>query len=86
MSKITHTIALDDMTLEQLVQLNQGLGRQEDDIREKRQHVRKKIDALLAAQERAGIQAQIAKLQGQLDATAPGKVLTVAASAPKRTR
>lgn len=46
------SIALDDMSLEQLIQVSQGLGRQIDALREQRVYLREKIDARLQAGER----------------------------------
>lgn len=69
----TMSIALDDMTLDQLVQLQQGLGRQVDALREKRAYVKARIDERLAMGER---NKQAAVEPG--DAVAPGAEITVA--------
>ena len=82
----THTIALDDMSTEELVQLSQGLGHKIEQIREQRLHIRQKIDARLAEKNRTDIEAQIAELQGRLNGNAPGKVMTAAAKTPARKR
>jgi ABC-type phosphate transport system auxiliary subunit len=84
MNTETYSVALDDMSVEELAMLNQGLGREEDAIREKRLHVRRKMDEKVAAQSRADIQAQIHKLQRQLDAVAPGQTMTMATHAPAK--
>lgn len=65
-------IELKDLSLEQLVSLNQGFGRQIDAIREQRLIVKQYIDAKLA-----GAPAPVPP--SQQDATAPGVDLTVQA-------
>lgn len=49
---ITHSIAVADLSLDQLVQLSQGLGREIDKLREQRQYLKAKIDERLARGER----------------------------------
>jgi hypothetical protein len=71
----TVSIALDDMTLDQLVQLQQGLGRQVDALREKRAYLKAKIDERLANGER---NKPAAVEPG--DAVAPGAEIAVASS------
>lgn len=71
----TMSIALDDMTLDQLVQLQQGLGRQVDALREKRAYVKAKIDERLANGERN----KLAAVEPG-DAVAPGAEIAVAAA------
>lgn len=61
-----------DMTLDQLVQLSQGLGRKADSIREQRAYLKTKIAERLAAGERDGA--------GAGDAAAPGAVIDVSAT------
>lgn len=88
----TTSIALDDLTLEQLVQLQQGLGRQVDRLREQRAYLKAKIDERLARGERtstdpianpapSGGEAQTITSEdvAVVDATAPGVVLEAAA-------
>ncbi len=72
---IAVSIALDDMTLDQLVQLQQGLGRQIDALRKKRAYLKAKIDERLANGER---NSQAAVEPG--DAVAPGAEIAVAAA------
>lgn len=48
----TASINVADLSLDQLVQLSQGLGRQADAIREKRAYLSRKIAERLAAGER----------------------------------
>lgn len=72
---IAVSIALDDMTLDQLVQLQQGLGRQVDALREKRAYLKAKIDERLANGER---NKPAAVEPG--DAVAPGADITVASA------
>lgn len=67
---VTQSIAISDMTLEQLVQLSQGLGRQIDKLREQRAYLKAKIDERLAAGERESKPG---------DAEAPGAVIEVSA-------
>lgn len=69
----TESVALSDLTLDQLVQLSQGLGRKVDALREQRAHVKRLIDASLAAGERNG------QASGG-DASAPGALIDVKAN------
>ena len=80
----TVSIAIDYMTTEQLVQLSQGIGHQIEKLREQRLHLRRKIDERLADSQRSSIEAEIARLQGQLNAVAPGRVESVSAKAPTK--
>lgn len=73
----TVSIKLDDMTLEQLVQVSQGLGREIDRMREQRAHLKAKIDARLAAGERTCL--EISQPAASGDAVAPGAVIDTAA-------
>lgn len=66
----TVSIPLADMTLEQLVQVSQGLGRQIDKLREQRAYLKAKIDERLAAGERESQPG---------DASAPGAVIEASA-------
>lgn len=68
----TESVKLSDMTLDQLVQLSQGLGRKADEIREQRAYLARKIAERLAAGERNG--------QTSGDATAPGALIEVKAA------
>lgn len=63
------SIPLDELTLEQLVQISQGLGREIDRLRDQRAYLRRKIDARLAAGERTSTE------QSAGDATAPGATI-----------
>lgn len=67
----TVSLNLDDLTLDQLVQLSQGLGHQADKIREQRAYLNAKIAQRLAAGERN-------KPADTVDADAPGAVLEAA--------
>jgi hypothetical protein len=67
------SIPLGDLTLDQLVQLNQGLGREADKIREQRIHLNRHIAQRLAAGQR-----NAAPADG--DAAAPGAVIEAAVS------
>lgn len=62
---------LDDLTTEQLTQVNQGLGREIDKLRAQRAHVKLKIAERLERVQEAP--------QGKGDATAPGFDITVKA-------
>ena len=42
---VTHSIALADLSLEELVQISQGIGHQIERLREQRAYLRRKIDA-----------------------------------------
>ena len=68
--KTTISVPLDELTLDQLVQLNQGLGRQVDQLRERRAYLNAKIAQRLAAGER---NAPAVAASG--DATAEGAVI-----------
>lgn len=73
MSETTVSIPLGDLTLDQLVQLNQGLGRQIDKLRDQRIHLNKHIAQRLAAGERNAE-------PGAGDAAAPGAVIEASVS------
>ena len=68
---VTMSVALDDMSLEQLEQLAQGLARQADALKAQRLHVRAKIDARVSE-----INAQNLALRA---GNAPGAVIEAAA-------
>ncbi len=67
----TTSIPLSELSLEQLVQLSQGLGRQIDALREQRAYLKAKIDERLAKGERTASDA------GVINASAPGAVIDV---------
>lgn len=68
------SINLADMTLDELVQLNQGLGHQAEKIREQRRYLNAKIAERLARGERTGV------IQAGGDAVAPGAVIEASAA------
>jgi hypothetical protein len=70
----TTSIPLSELSLEQLVQLSQGLGRQIDALREQRAYLKAKIDERLANGERT------ASDVGVINASAPGAVIDVSAA------
>jgi DNA-binding GntR family transcriptional regulator len=74
----TVSIALDELTLEQLVQVSQGLGREIERLRAQRAHLKAKIDARLAAGERTSI--ELAPRPADGDAVAPGTVIEASAA------
>lgn len=67
------SINLSEMSLEQLVQLSQGLGRKIDALREQRAYLAGKIAERVAKGERTSAE------PGEIDATAPGAVIDVSA-------
>lgn len=69
---VTHSVAVDDLSLEQLVQLSQGLGRDIDKLRTQRQYLKAKIDERLARGE--------LERPADGDAEAPGAVIEAAAA------
>jgi hypothetical protein len=69
----TFSVNLADMSLEQLVQVSQGLGRQIDKLRERRAYLRAKIDARLAAS--TLVRSPAARSDASGDATAPGAAI-----------
>jgi hypothetical protein len=73
--KTTVSIPLDDLSLEQLVQISQGLGREIDALREKRAYLKAKIEQRLARGERTSTDPAQAQ-----DATAPGAVIEAQAA------
>lgn len=73
MDKTTASAKLSELSLEQLVQLSQGLGHQIDKLREQRLHLKVLIDKRLAAGE--------SESKSGADATAPGA--TIVATAKK---
>lgn len=88
----TLSMKLSEMSLDQLVQVNQALGRRRDKIRDDMLHIRGLIDKKLTTQRADAINAQIARLEAERDgrplpaepgvvhATAPGAVIEVKAS------
>lgn len=78
-NKQTFSVQLDDLTLEQLVQISQGLGHQIDKLREQRAYLKGKIDQRLARGERTSTD-QAAAAAGGIDAVAPGAVIEASAS------
>lgn len=73
---VTHSIDLADLSIEQLVNLSQGLGNQIDKLREQRAYLKAKIDERVAAGERESVNAM--KAAG--DAVAPGAVIEASAA------
>lgn len=72
MAPETTSIPLADLSLEQLVQVSQGLGRQMDKLREQRAHLAAKIAERLASGERTSTDSG--------DATAPGATIDIASA------
>lgn len=66
----TYSVPLDDLSLEQIVQISQGLGHQIERLREQRLYLRRKIEKRLAAGERTSTDG---------DAVAPGAVIEAGA-------
>lgn len=81
MSDTTVSLKLSDMTLDELVALVQGWGREIDQRREWRAHVNKHIAARLAAGERNAAPAEAAPAAEGGDAQAPGAVIEASAQA-----
>jgi hypothetical protein len=78
----TVSLNLDDMSLDQLVQLQQGLGRQIDKLRDQRAYLNGKIAQRLAAGERNGQPAQAEEpAEGRVDGVAQGVVIEADAKA-----
>lgn len=81
--KTTFSFQIDDLTLEQLVQVSQGLGHQIDKLRQQRAYLKAKITQRLERGERSSIElceaAAAADSQG-LDATAPGALIEAQAT------
>lgn len=75
---VTHSINLDDLSLEQLVQLSQGFGHQIEDLRAKRAYLRAKIDQRLDRGERTSL--ELAEPVAEGDAAAPGATIDVGVS------
>lgn len=75
----TESVPMSSLSLDQLVQLSQGLGRKADAIREQRAYLRRLIDARLAAGERDG-GAQPAAAGDGGDAAAQGAVIETRAA------
>lgn len=77
----TISIPLNELTLEQLVQVSQGIGHQIDKLRAQRAHLKLKIAERLAVGERTSTELRDdAPAAGEGDAEAPGAVVTVAAA------
>lgn len=66
----TYSVPIAELSLEQLVQLSQGLGHEIEQRRAQRAYLRRKIDERLAAGERTSTQG---------DAVAPGVVIEASA-------
>ena len=75
MNTTTQSIPLADLSLEQLVQLSQGIARDIDKLREQRLYLRRKIDERLAAGERTSTELAAG------DAEALGAVIEAATKA-----
>lgn len=78
----TESVHIDDLSLEQLVQLSQGLGRQRDKIDQQMRYLRNVIAERLACGERESVNATRAAREaalkaagGTVDAAAPGAVI-----------
>ena len=69
----TYSVPLADLTLEQLVQVSQGIGHDIERLREQRAYLRRKIDERLAAGERTSTEL------ANGDAVAPGAVIEASA-------
>lgn len=79
----TVSIPLSELTLEQLVQLSQGIGHDIEKLRAKRAYLRTKINERLAVGERTSMELRDdAPESAGGDAQAPGATITVSA-APK---
>lgn len=76
----TASYKLSEMSVEQLVMVNQGLGNQIDKLRADRLKTSELIAAKLVAERRAGVVAEIERLQKQIDGEAPGAVIDASAS------
>lgn len=72
MNDTTVSVNVADLSLDELVQLSQGLGHQAEKIREQRRYLNAKIAERLAAGER--------NKAGEGDAEAPGAVIEASAS------
>ena len=77
MNAKTESINLADLTLEQLVQLSQGLGHDIEKLRQQRAYLKGKIAERLAKGERTSVELAPKKAEG--DAEAPGAVIEVKA-------
>lgn len=73
MTSQTFSVDIDNLSLEELVQLSQGLGHQAEKLREQRQYLRRKIDERLALGERTSSASTTSMSAG--DAVAPGAVI-----------
>lgn len=76
----TATYKLSEMNVEQLVQVNQALGLKIDKLRADRLKLNDLIAKKLVAERRAGVVAEIERLQKQLDGDAPGAVIEASTS------
>lgn len=76
MDKQIVSIPLAELTLEQLVQLSQGLGHQIEKLREQRAYLKRKIDERLAEGERTSTDPEAqGDPEAEGDAEAPGAVI-----------
>lgn len=77
----TVSLKISDMTVEELVQVSQGIGHQIEKLRSDRAYLKRAIDAKLQQQHSDAIKAQVAALQAQLGAVAPGAVIDASSAA-----
>ncbi len=78
MKDVTHSMRLDEMSVEELVQVSQGLGHEMERLRQKRIYLNRKIAERIAhlQPKQGGVEQAAAG-----DASAPGAVLEVSAKA-----
>lgn len=81
MTGTTISLKPSEMTVEELVQVSQGLGHQIEKLRGQRAQLKELIANKLREQRVNDLKAQMAALQDQIDAEAPGAVIEARASA-----
>ena len=79
MEATTVSLKLSEMSVEQLVQMSQGLGHDIERIREKRAYLKVLIDQGLVAEHRAALMAEaeatLSAVSGRVNAEADGVIL-----------
>lgn len=78
----TLSMKLSEMSVEQLTEISQALGRKIDELKTQRHHLRSLIDVRLREGRKAEIIRQMASLKAELDATAPTALGQVDVVAP----
>lgn len=72
---ITVSKKLSEMTVDELVQVSQGLGHQIEKLRADRAHIKALIDQKLAEEPVRRLEAELAEMKARVNGVAPGAVI-----------